>query len=439
MPSDARACAHAVLRRTFEQGAFTDRAFHAASAGLDQRDRALAMRLAYGAVQHRATLDHLIEQLAGRPLGNLDPPVRATLRLGLYELLWLETAPHAVVNDAVDLAKHARGHSLVNAVLRRATRDGDRLLAGIDDLTPASAAVKHSMPAWIVELWWQALGADATRALLLRCNEPAEHALRANTLIGDAAGLAAALPVRTSVPGDPPEAVIALEPFDAHGSELWRAGAFMPQSRAAMLVAHALDPHPGDRVLDLCAAPGGKTTHIAALMQATGELVAVERHAGRARALERTAARMGAVNVTVDRADAGDPRTNGRARGAAFDRVLLDPPCSGLGTVQSRPDLRWRATPAAVTDLVRQQARLLSAAASALAPGGTLVYSTCTISPAENERQIDSFLASHPDLAAVDLAERFPAWAAPTRPHLLALPSVQGSDGFFVAAVRRPR
>jgi 16S rRNA (cytosine967-C5)-methyltransferase len=435
MPSDARACAHAVLRRTFEQGAFTDRAFHTASAGLDPRDRALAMRLSYGAVQHRATLDHLIEQLAGRPLGNLDPPIRATLRLGLYELLWLETAPHAVVNDAVELAKRSRGHGLVNAVLRRATRDGDRLLDGIADDTPAAAAVKHSMPVWIVELWWQALGADVTRALLRRCNEPAEHALRANTLVGDAAGLAAALPVAASVPGDPPEAVIALESFDAHGSELWRAGAFMPQSRAAMLVAHALDPQPGDRVLDLCAAPGGKTTHIAALMQATGELVAVERHPGRARALERTAARMGAVNVTVHRADAGHPSTDGRA----FDRVLLDPPCSGLGTVQSRPDLRWRATPAALTDLIRQQARLLSAAASALAPGGTLVYSTCTISPAENERQIDSLLASHSDLAAVDLADRFPAWAAPAGRDLLALPSVQGSDGFFVAAVRRPR
>ena len=434
MPSDARACAHAVLRRTFEHDAFTDRAFHAAAAGLDSRDRALAMRLAYGAVQHRATLDHLIERLAGRSIGALDPPVRATLRLGLYELLWLETAPHAVVNDAVELAKAARGHGLVNAVLRRATRDGPTLLGELDDADPTTAAVKHSMPAWIVAAWWAALGADATRALLRRCNEPAEHALRANTLVGSATALAAALPVRTSVPGVPDEAVIALEPFDAHGSELWRSGAFMPQSRAAMLVAHAVDPQPGDRVLDLCAAPGGKTTHLAALMGATGEVVAVERHAGRARALERTAARMGATNVAVRRADAGRPL----GRRGGFDRVLLDPPCSGLGTLQSRPDLRWRVTPAGVTDLVEAQARLLSAAASALAPGGTLVYSTCTISPAENEGQIDSFLASHPEFAPVELSARFPAWAAPAGPHLLALPSVQGSDGFFIAGLRRP-
>jgi 16S rRNA (cytosine967-C5)-methyltransferase len=433
MPSDARACALAVVRRTFESGAFTDRAFHAAAAGLDPRDRALAMRLAYGAVQHRATLDHLIEHLAGRPISALDPPVRATLRLGLYELLWLETAAHAVVDDAVELAKAARGHGLVNAVLRRATRDGQRLLDGLTDADPAAAATKHSMPAWIVELWWQALGAEEARRLLRRANDPAESSLRANTLVTGAAALAAALPVPASVPGDPPEAVIALERFDAHGSELWRTGAFMPQSRAAMLAAHALDPRPGERVLDLCAAPGGKTTHLAALMDAAGEVVAVERHPGRARSLERTACRMHATNVTVTVADAGrQPSAPGR-----FDRVLLDPPCSGLGTLHSRPDLRWRATPDAVAGLVRQQARLLSAGASALAPKGTLVYSTCTISPAENERQIDSFLDTHPDFTAVDLAERFPAWAAPGGRHLLALPSVQGSDGFFVAAVRR--
>ncbi len=431
MPSEARACAHAVLRRTFEEGAFTDRAFHAAAAHLDPRDRALAMRLAYGAVQRRGTLDHLIEALTDRSVAALDPPVRATLRLGLYELLWLESAPHAVVNDAVELAKAARGHGLVNAVLRRATREGPGLVAGLGDATPAAAAIKHSVPAWIVALWWDALGAAAMPALLARCNEPAEHSLRANTLVGDAASLAAGVPVATSVPGEPAEAVIALEPFDAHASELWRAGALMPQSRAAMLVAHACDPQPGERVLDLCAAPGGKTTHLAALMEARGELVAVERHPGRARSLRRTTQRMRATNVVVEVADAGAPVGRGQ-----FDRVVLDPPCSGLGTLQSRPDLRWRASPGAVAQLAAEQARLLSTAAAALAPGGTLVYSTCTISPEENERQIDSFLAVNDDFAALDLAARFPLWAR-SGPHILALPHVQRSDGFFIAALRR--
>jgi 16S rRNA (cytosine967-C5)-methyltransferase len=431
MPSDARACALAVVRRTFEDGAYTDRAMHAASRGLEPRDRALAMRLAYGAVQRRGTLDHVIETFAGRSIDALDPPLRASLRLGLYELLWCESAAHAVVNDTVELAKGSRGHGLANAVLRRATREGGGLLAGLDDSTPAGAAIAHSMPAWIVELWWGALGGDAARALLGRCNEPAEHSLRANMIVTDAAALAAALPVAVSTPGDPPEAVIALERFDAHGSELWRAGAFMPQSRAAMLVAHAVDAQPGDRVLDLCAAPGGKTTHLAALVGPAGEVVAVERHAGRARALARTAERMRAANVRVVVGDAGAAR-DGEGE---FDRVVLDPPCSGLGTLQSRPDLRWRATPESVVLLAVEQARLLSVAASAVRSGGTLVYSTCTVSPAENERQIEAFLDAHADFQAVDLQPRFPAWC--TGPAVLALPSVQGSDGFFIAALRR--
>jgi 16S rRNA (cytosine967-C5)-methyltransferase len=433
MPSEARAVAFAVLRRTFEQGAFTDRAFHGAAAGLAQRDRALAMRLAYGAVQRRATLDYLIEHAAGRPVAKLDPIARAALRLGAYELAFTSDAPHAAVNDAVALAAGSRGKGLVNAVLRRLSRESAALLSTLDDDTPAGAATRHSLPVWIVADWWQSLGEETTRALLARANEPAEHALRANELVTDAAGLAAALDVRTAIPGDPPEAVILLEPFDAHGSQLWREGAFTPQSRASMLPARALDPQPGDRVLDMCAAPGAKTTQIAALMGNEGAILAIERHRGRAQALERTAARMHSRTVTVQVGDAG-----ARAPRASFERVLLDAPCSGLGTIHSRPDLRWHVSPERVQALAAEQARLLSEAARALAPGGTLVYSTCTISAAENEQQIQTLLDRHRELEPLDLSSRFPAWRDPRGgPHLLALPHLQGSDGFFVAALRR--
>jgi len=434
MPSEARGVALAVLRRTFEQGAFTDRAFQAQARGLSPRDRALAMRLAYGAVQRRATLDYLIERCAQRPVGKLDPLVRAALRLGSYELCFTRDAPHAAVNDAVELAQGSRGQGLANAVLRRVAREKTQLLAGLDDRTPAGAATLHSVPLWIVEQWWELLGAEATRALLARCNEPAEHALRANAIVTDAAALASELGVAAIVPGDPPEAVVVLEPFDAHGSSLWRAGRFMPQSRASMLAARALDPQPGERVLDMCAAPGAKTTQIAALMHGEGEITAIERHKGRAEALKRTIARMHAPHITVEVADAIEWRTVG----SRFDRVLLDAPCSGLGTIQSRPDLRWRASPDAMRALTAVQARLLSAGALALAPGGTLVYSTCTISAAENERQIGAFLDEQREFQAIDLEPRFPAWR---HPHgggqLLALPQVQGSDGFFIAALRR--
>jgi len=434
-PSPARVAAYVTLRRTFEQGAYTDRAFHAAARGLDPRDRSLAMRLAYGAVQRRLTIDHLIGAVCERAAEAIDAPLLAALRLGAYELCFAASAEHAVVNDAVELAKPAHGHALVNAGLRRLARERDGLLDALHDGDPDAASLRHSMPPWIVERWWEQLGPEGARALLARANEPAESALRANTLRTDAASLAASLPVATALPGDPLEAVVALEPFDAHGSPQWRAGELWPQSRASMLVAHALDPLPG-RVLDLCAAPGAKTTHIAALLEGRGEVVAVERHAGRARALQRSAMRMGATNVTVEVGDAGRPRRHGER----YARVLLDPPCSGLGTLQAHPDLRWRASAASAGDLAREQARLLSAAAAACAPGGTIVYSTCTVSADENERQIGAFLDDHPDFAAVDLQERFPAWAHPRcARHLLALASVQGSDSFFIAALRRDR
>jgi 16S rRNA (cytosine967-C5)-methyltransferase len=433
----ARLCAYAVLRRVFERGAYADRALTAEAAQLDPRDRALAMRLAYGAVQRRGTLDHLIEQLAERPAAELDPPLLAALWLGLYELLYLRGAPdYAVVADAVELAKaHGRGHGLVNAVLRRATREGpDALLGALSDDTPEHAAVKHSHPEWIARLWWQTLGPEQARALLAYDNEPGEVALRANTLVTDAATLAGELPVRTHVDAAMPEALVLEEPFDAHGSPLWQRGAFHAQSRAAMLVARVLDPAPGERVLDLCAAPGGKATHLAALMQGRGEVLAIERNPRRAGGLVRTARRLHAANVRVEVADA----RLAWPEGAVFDRVLVDPPCSGLGTLQARADLRWRVTPDAIEEMAGAQAEILAAGAAVLRPGGVLVYSTCTISPTENERPIAAFLDSHPEFGLDDLTGTAGAQVAADAAGMLqTLPHRDRTAGFFIARLRK--
>jgi len=445
----ARSCAYRVLRRVFERGAYADRALQAESTELDGRDRALAMRLAFGAVQRRATLDHLIEQLSERPTARLDPPVLAALRLGLYELLYLRGAPdYAVVADAVELAKTGArgGHGLVNAVLRRAAREPPgALLGSLSDDTPGRAAVKHSHPEWVARLWWQELGPVAARALMACDNEPGELALRANTLLTDAPTLAAELPVRTHADPHIPEALVLEEPFDVHGSPLWQAGAFLAQSRAAMLVARVLAPCPGERVLDLCAAPGGKSTHLAALMQGSGEVLAVERNPRRAQALALTAQRLRANNVRVEVADAAVHLPER----APFDRVLVDPPCSGLGTLQARADLRWRVTPQAVREMSREQDRILAAGARSLRPGGMLVYSTCTISPTENERLIAAFLDSHADFGLDDLAAELPGFAMARTARtsgpgsavpaglLLTLPHRDRTAGFFIARLRR--
>jgi 16S rRNA (cytosine967-C5)-methyltransferase len=445
----ARLCAFAVLRRVFERGAYADQALHAECKDHDPRDRALAMRLAYGAVQRKATLDALVERLADRPAARLDPPVLVALRLGLYELLYLGGAPdYAVVADAVELAKAQgrAGHGLVNAVLRRAAREGpDQLLGDLSDETPEQAAVMHSHPEWIARMWWDELGAARARALLAFDNEPGELALRANTLRTDARTLAVELPVRTRIDDEIPEALVLEEPFDMHASPLWQAGAFIAQSRAAMLVAHSLAPLPGERVLDLCAAPGGKSTHLAALMEGRGEVLAVERNPRRAGALARAAQRLGAASVRVEIADAATARPDG----PLFDRVLVDPPCSGLGTLQARADLRWRMTPESVREMALQQARILAAGAGALRPGGVLVYSTCTISQTENERLIAAFLESQPDFSIDDLAAERPQFAAGSSPAagargneirercLLTLPDRDRTAGFFIARLRR--
>src|SRR5919201_994289 len=385
----ARRAAHAVVRRALADGAFADRALHGEARGLEPRDRALAKQLAFGAIQRRLTLDHVIASHVDR---RLEPRVRAALQLGLFQLLFLDgVAAHAAIGEAVELAKPSPGHRLVNAVLRRVQREGAELP---DDATPAGAAIRHSHPRWLTELWWEWLGADDARALLAADNEPAELALRVNTLVdGDLA----------DVPGHRDGATIVVDgPFDALSHPGYAAGAFTPQSRASQLVAPALAPRPGERVLDLCAAPGGKTTHLAALMEGRGEIVAVERHAGRARALRATCERMGATNVSVVTADA--KAFDGEQ---GFDRVLLDPPCSGLGTLRSPPDLRWRASPEGIERLAAEQDALLAAARRALKPGGTLVYSVCTLSPGE-ERLV------------TDAVQR-------TFPH------VHGTDGFYIA------
>jgi 16S rRNA (cytosine967-C5)-methyltransferase len=432
----ARGCAYAVTRRVFESGAWADRALHAEARKLrlSPRDRSLATQLVFGVVQRRLTLDHLIGTFAGRAPERLDPPVIAALRLGVFQLAFLDRIPpHAAVGESVELAKAdaPAAAGLVNAVLRRAAREARARVAALPEATPAQAALRHSYPTWIAELWFQTLGAAEARALMAAGNRPAELSVRANTLKTTPEALAGLLPV----PAHPSEGEgLVLEgPFDAFGSPLWEQGLFMPQSRAAMAVSRVLAPRAGERVLDLCAAPGGKTTHLAALMEDRGELVAVERHPGRADALRRTAARMGATCVEVRTADAAREHEPG-----AYDRVLVDPPCSDLGTLAARPDARWRKQPGQLEELAALQARILRAGARALRPGGTLVYSTCTISPAENERVVRTFLTEHPGFEAVDLRSDLPVWQHGPEPMFAqTLPHRDGTDGFFIARLRR--
>ncbi|MDX6727501.1 MAG: rRNA (cytosine967-C5)-methyltransferase [Baekduia sp.] len=364
--SPARRAALNVLRRVNEQGAYADRALHGEARDLDARERALAKRLVFGTVQRRGTLDWIIDVHVPR---RLEPQVRAALQLGLYQLLYTDVAPHAAVAESVELAKPSPGAKLVNAVLRKVQREGVDLPA---DDTPAGAAVRHSHPEWLVALWWEWLGAEETRALLAADNEPAELALRINPL----AGVDVDLEGRRE-----DDALVVTGAMDVLAHPLYAAGAITPMSRASQRVARTVDPQPGERILDVCAAPGGKTTHLAALMGDRGEVVAVERHPQRAQALMAQAERLHASSVRVQVADAKDITAD--LLGGRFDRILVDPPCSGLGTLRTHPDLRWHATPESIEGLRVEQEAIVAAAVGLLAPGGRLVYSTCTLSPRE--------------------------------------------------------
>jgi 16S rRNA (cytosine967-C5)-methyltransferase len=409
--SPARRAAFDTVLRVFEDDAYADRAFRTAAEGLDPRDRALAQRLAYGTIQRVRTLDHGIEQLGKRPVAKLDPPVRGALRLGAYQLAFSEVAQHAAVNESVELVRAAgleRAVKFANAVMRRLGLGLRELVESLEEATPEQAALKHSYPDWVAEAWWRDLGADDARALMRAQNEPPERAVRLN-------------PLRHGpVAGEPdPEIPGALRVERVDECDL-AAGFVWPQSRGSQLAGLAVGAKEGERVLDLCAAPGGKTTQLAG---AAAEVVAVEKHPGRARELEENCRRLGATNVRVVNADALELPDDLRG----FDRVLVDAPCSGLGVLASRPDLRWRAQP-----LPELQADLLRAAAERVVPGGTIVYSVCTINADENEAIVDAG-----GLEVEPLGEEWPQFAHPKRPEfLLTLPHVHGTSGFFVARLR---
>ncbi len=410
MIAPARQLAYETIRASFERDAHTERFFREAAdeRGLEGRERAQAQRLAYGAVQRRGTADAALERLVDRPLRELDPPLIAALRLGMYELLFADGTPdHAAVDQAVELVKragaaHAAG--LVNAVLRRAVRERAALTESLlgDDSTPEAAAVAHSAPLWLAQMWWQELGPESARSLLAACNEPAEHAFRVNTMRTDvettiAKLRAAGVEARPAASGAPsvvidrkkrtgsgwplsaPEMIVVEGQTGSAVPEMVAAGELTPQSRGSAAVVEVLDPRPEEQILDLCAGPGIKTGQIAARMGDRGEVISVENDAERAAEVAGQAERLGLRSVTVIEADATEAGLTG------FDRVLLDAPCSDLGALASRPDARWRKSPATIDRLVEVQAQLLDRARQALRPGGTLVYSTCTISRRENE------------------------------------------------------
>lgn len=392
MIAPARRAAFDVVRRVFEDDAYADRAFGSAARELDDRDRALAQRIAYGTVQRVRTIDHGIDELGRRPVRKLDPPVRAALRIAAYQLAWSEAPAHAVADDAVELVRAAgyeRATKFTNAVARRLAEGFRGLVASLPD-----GPLKESYPDWVFEVWDRDWGRDTALALARAQNEPLPVEVRADEPVGEP----------TDVPG-----AYVVERVDP--ARMW------PMSRASQLTALVVGSEDGERVLDACAAPGGKTAML------RGAVTAVELHAGRARELAESLERLGRTNVRVVEGDVRELDETG------FDRALVDAPCSGLGVLARRPDLRWRGKP-----LPELQADLLRAAAERVRPGGVVVYAVCTLNADENEAVVDAS-----GLEAEPLGDEWPQYAHPKRPEfLLTTPHQHRTSGFFIARLRRP-
>ena len=442
--SPARAAAFAVLRRLRTTRAHLDDSLASLPefARLEPRDRALANELVIGTVKRRGSLDAVLSTVVTAPLARTDPDVRDALRLAAFQLLFLDRVPaYAVVDDAVTMVRGrgAKTSGFVNAVLRRIAGEGGETLARLSEGDGVRAwSVRLSCPQWLVRLVRRDLGDEAAARFLAAADEPPERCLRVNRLRGGREEARAALVeagyTTAGVPGLPDALLYDGPPLET--SEPFRAGLVTPQSRGSQVAGHVAAggaARPGAAVLDLCAAPGTKTTQLLALLPES-TLTAVEVDPQRAEALRQNLTRLGAERASVVCGDALDLPPSWRA---AFDAVLLDAPCSGLGTLGSRADLRWRRQAPDVPRLAALQAGLLESAAAAVRPGGVLTYAVCTVTRAETLDVVGA-LTRTGRWEADDLGKEWPALAHPAAGgYLLALPPDAGSAGFFIARLRR--
>jgi 16S rRNA (cytosine967-C5)-methyltransferase len=451
--------AEAATRGPFDVTAATAAGF----ACLQERDRALAYELVVGTIKRRNSLDRVIAAFSSAAAKRVRPEVRESLRLGAFQLLYLDRVPaHAAVFEAVELCKGQGGRtgSFVNAVLRRVAREGRTELARLSagDSTEA-LAVRESHPDWLVALWSSELGRPAAEALMAADNLPAERCVRVNRLRATVAqaqaalaadGIAARPPAAAGGPPATPDALL-IEGGALESSAAFADGLVTPQSRASQLVAVVaagpLDAGSAGRVADLCAAPGGKASQLAALLPAA-RIDAIDDDRRRAAALRANLTRLGAAErVAVVERDVLELGADRVLRGA-YEAVLLDAPCSGLGTLASRADLRWRRRPVDVARLAALQERLLAGAAALVAPAGSLTYSVCTLTRAETLEVIERFLGrpasgrDGPSNTASweldDLGAAFPRYRHPANGAFVqTLPSRDATSGFFIARLRR--
>ncbi len=436
-----RRCALNVLLQVFEEGAYANLALQATLRGANSRDAALIKQLVFGTVTYRQSLDYLLAQWVTRPLAKLEAKVRAVLRLGLYQVLYLDMPDHAAVSESVNLARavsHRGSVGLVNAVLRRAARERDQLPWPQTGDAAHDLSIRYSFPQWMVHRWLNRLGREQTERFCQAQNSAPAVDLRVN-------GLRASPDQVTSALADQE---IAATAHPLVSGSLQISGGSLPslnvlqkglcsvQGAASTLVGLVVSPEPGNLVYDLCAAPGGKALHMAELMENRGRVVAFDHHAGRLQLVTQAAKRLGVESLETVAADA---RSLSASDWAEADYVLVDAPCSGMGVIRRKPDIRWHRQPEELAALSKLQSEILQAAAHLVRPEGILVYSICSTEPEESTAVIERFLERHQDYQPAQWPEplqkafagRLSAGQLTTYPH------VDDLDGFFICRLRR--
>ncbi|HET6304207.1 MAG TPA: 16S rRNA (cytosine(967)-C(5))-methyltransferase RsmB [Myxococcota bacterium] len=448
-PTDARLLALRVLMRVEQAGAYADLALRAAlgRSALPARDRALATELVLGTLRWRGRLDFLLAHVLERDVAELEPGLATLLRLGAFQIAVAERIPvRAAVDESVRCARAAgfgRAAGLANAALRRLAREHATLALPALDADPLAHLVHSlSIPRWIAERWLARFGPAEAAELARASNEVPPLVVRANRLRTDREQLLAELRERFADAHAcrfAPDGIVLGRGGDPGGDPAFRDGRFTVQDEGSQLVVELLDPRPGERVLDACAAPGGKATASAERTGERGSVVALDRNRRRVGLVARDARRLGLASVLAVAADASRPLPV--ADGRLFDRALVDAPCSGLGTLRRNPDLRWRLRPGDPGSLAALQRSLLDRAAGALRPGGVLVYSTCTLLEEENEGVVSDFLARH-DGFRQSAARELPAHLRPLADadgFVRTLPHRHDADGFVMARLERVR
>lgn len=442
--TNPRQLALSALQNVYQKQAYTDIALDRVltSAAISQLDRGLVCELVYGVVRRQRTLDALIDSLGKKKARQQPPNLRIILQLGLYQLRYVDRIPaSAAVNTSVELAK-ANGLTklagVVNGLLRTYIRKRDQTEALLfsNDIIERLGKL-YSFPDWIIATWLEQLSVAETEQLATWFNQPPKIDLRVNILQTTVAKVADALTA----------AGISVSPIDHLPQALrlntsagaietlpgYQEGWWIVQDSSAQLVTHLLAPQPGETIIDACAAPGGKTTHIAELMGDKGYVIACDRNLKRLQKVQANAQRLQLRSIQICQ---GDSRQLTELPLA--DRVLVDAPCSGLGTLHKRPDIRWRQNKSTIEELSAIQRELLKQAATWIKPGGVLVYATCTINPQENEKVIQSFLATHPEWKIA-----FPVigdlWSQFINPEgwIKVYPHRYDMDGFFIVKLQK--